>query len=254
VISVAVVAYAACDMLHEVLGHGLACALIPGVRALSLTTVALQTSAQSRMVAAAGSIANVIVGALLFALLRRGTRFDSGKYFLWLLATLNLLNGTGYLLFSGILDVGDWSVVIAGLEPHGVWRAGMALGGIVAYAGVISISAARMSSWVRDAQVDRGDVTRLVFPAYVAGGLLLVAGAAVNPIDPSLIFMSGLSSGFGAMAGLVLVPKAVERQAPDSSASVAGLRASRAWLIAAIVVAVVFVGVIGRGINFTSPS
>ena len=52
-ISVAVVAYAACDMLHEVLGHGLACALIPGVRALSLTTVALQTSAQSRLVAAA---------------------------------------------------------------------------------------------------------------------------------------------------------------------------------------------------------
>jgi hypothetical protein len=42
VIGVAIVAYASCDMVHEVLGHGLACALT-GVRMVSLSTVALQT-------------------------------------------------------------------------------------------------------------------------------------------------------------------------------------------------------------------
>src|SRR6059036_617107 len=90
VIGVGIVAYAACDMAHEVLGHGLACALT-GVRALSLSTVALQTGTSSRLVAAAGSIANVAVGALAMSLFRRGTTFSALRYFLWLFASVNLL-------------------------------------------------------------------------------------------------------------------------------------------------------------------
>jgi hypothetical protein len=121
VIGIAMVAYAACDMVHEVAGHGLACALT-GVRALSLSTVALQTGSSSRLVAAAGSIANVVVGVLALIAFRRGPRSGATRYFLWLFASLNLLNGTGYLLFSGLLDVGDWAVVIAGFEPHWAWR------------------------------------------------------------------------------------------------------------------------------------
>src|SRR5436309_2086920 len=96
VAAVAVVAYAGCDMVHEVLGHGLACALSPTVRALSLSTVALQTDSSSPLVAAAGSIANIIVGLLAAASFRRRSAFDVWGYFLGLFATTNLLNGTGY--------------------------------------------------------------------------------------------------------------------------------------------------------------
>jgi hypothetical protein len=69
--AVAVTAYALCDLVHEVLGHGAAALLVPGVHALSLSTVAMQTTGGSRVVAAAGSIANVIVGGAALALLRR---------------------------------------------------------------------------------------------------------------------------------------------------------------------------------------
>ncbi|HYQ96059.1 MAG TPA: hypothetical protein VER38_03525 [Candidatus Eisenbacteria bacterium] len=248
VTSVAVVAYAACDMIHEALGHGLACALIPGVRALSISTVALQTSTESRLVAAAGSIANALAGILLLALSRRRKRFDSMGYFLWLLATLNLFNGTGYLLFSGLLDVGDWAAVIAGLKPYGAWRGVLAISGLVTYALAASASAASLTSLVRSGLLDRRDVRRLTFPAYVSGGLLFVAGAALNPISPNLILLSGASSGFGAMAGLLFLPAIVERRTSDGAPAVPGLRASRAWVACALLVAVTFVFVLGRGI------
>jgi len=49
VIAIAILAYAACDMTHEVLGHGVACVLT-GVRPLSLSTVALQTGDRKSVV------------------------------------------------------------------------------------------------------------------------------------------------------------------------------------------------------------
>ena len=66
--AVALTAYALCDLVHEVAGHGLAALMVP-VRVLSLSTVALQTTGNIRTVAAAGSIANVLAGP------RRSERF-----------------------------------------------------------------------------------------------------------------------------------------------------------------------------------
>ena len=62
-IAIAIAAYALCDLVHEVGGHGSAALMVPGVRVISLSTVALQTTGISRIVAAAGSEANVLVGA-----------------------------------------------------------------------------------------------------------------------------------------------------------------------------------------------
>jgi hypothetical protein len=252
VIAVAVVAYAACDMTHEVLGHGVAC-LLTGVRPLSLSTVALQTGTSDRWVAAAGSIANVIVGVLAFALLRRRAVFSGGTYFLWLFAGTNLLNGTGYLLFSGVLDIGDWAVVISGFEPHAAWRGLLFVKGAVLYAGAILCIAASACSLIRKGLVNRADIRRLVFPAYVAGGLLLVAGSAMNRIDPSLILTSGVSSGFGAMAGLALVPRIVRGRTTGwvGPTAMSALPFSLGWVIAGALVALGFVIVLGPGVRLS---
>jgi hypothetical protein len=252
VVAIAIVAYAADDMAHEVLGHGLACALT-GVRPLSLSSVALQTGTSSRLVAAAGSIMNVVVGALSLLLSRRARSFGAFRYFLWLFASINLFNGTGYLLFSGLLDMGDWSVVIAGWEPHIAWRAALAAAGAVLYVGAVRLSAAAMFSLVRGGEVDRRDVGRLVFPAYVAGGLLLVAASAFNRIDPSLILTSGVSSGFGAMAGLLIVPRLVASGGGDAAGGGATrpLPFNVGWGIASALVAVVFVAVLGPGVTLS---
>src|SRR6195256_6517772 len=84
IVAVAVTAYALCDLVHEVAGHGIAALMVPGVRVLSLSTVALQTTGDSRIVAAAGSIANVLVGAAALGLFHRRARFSAAGYFFWL--------------------------------------------------------------------------------------------------------------------------------------------------------------------------
>jgi hypothetical protein len=196
---------------------------------------------------------NAVVGMLAFFQLRRARPFGAMRYLLWLFASINLFNGTGYLFFSGLLDMGDWSVVIAGLEPHIAWRALLAVAGAALYVGAVRLSATTMAALVRRGDVDRRDVGRLVFPAYVAGGLLLVTASAFNRIDPSLILTSGVSSGFGAMAGLAVVPRLVEAGTRGAAAGAAALplRFNAAWAIAAALVALVFIAVLGPGITLS---
>jgi hypothetical protein len=107
-VAIAVAAYAFCDLVHEVVGHGTAALMVPGVHVLSLSSVALQTTGGSRIVAAAGSMANLIAGAAALALFHRRDRFSASDYFLWLFGSLNL-NGSGYPLYSGLTLV-PWLV------------------------------------------------------------------------------------------------------------------------------------------------
>lgn len=243
VVSIALVAYAACDMIHEAIGHGIAVALLPGVDALSISTVAVQTSAQSRLVAAAGSIANVVVGAILLVLAGRRGRLDTTGYFLWLLATLNLMNGTGYLLFSGLTETGDWMVVVSGWHPEWVWRVVLGVVGAASYRWVVVTTSRVFSRLLGGGGPD--EAVAYTLPAYLAGGLLLVAGAAMNPIGANLIWLSGASSGFGAMAGLLVIPRLVK---PADGTQGAGFRFNLAWVLAAAAAVCVFVFVLGPGI------
>jgi len=250
IIAVAICAYAACDMIHEVLGHGTAALFSPTVSALSLTTVALQTSSSSRAVAAAGTIANLIVGLVALGLARRRSRLDATRFFLLLLGAVNLMNATAYLMFSAILGGGDWAVVIAGLRPEWLWRVAMGVIGLVSYVAVVLLIVGEFVHLVHEDVVSSAEVPTLVFPSYLAGAVLLVAGAAMNPISPSLILLSGASTGFGAMAGLLFVPGIVESRVRDIAWPGEGaLPASRAWIVAGVITAIVFVFVIGRGIR-----
>ncbi len=78
------------------------------------------------------------------------------------------------------------------------------------------LSAKELGRAVERNLVPRTEIPRLVFVAYWAGGALLLMGAAFNPISPRLILLSGVSSGFAAMAGLTCVPRMVEHRTPAS--------------------------------------
>src|SRR2546426_11271340 len=90
-VAIALAAYALCDLVHEALGHGLASLMTPGVRIVSLSTVTLQTAGESRIVAAAGPLANVLAGAVALALefLHRVPRLSPTGFFVWLFAALD---------------------------------------------------------------------------------------------------------------------------------------------------------------------
>lgn len=246
-----VVAYAACDLIHEVLGHGTAVLLSPDVSAVSLTTVALSTTGASRPVAAAGSGANVVAGlaALAWLLVRRGS--GTARVFAWLLMSLDLLNAAAYPVDSAVLDYGDWAVVTSGLPAHAVWRAGLGLLGAAAYAAVVWLSAKCLGVLVADGVVRRRDLGRLAVVPYVTGGLLLVAGAALSPFGARLVLLSGASTGFGAMAGLLATPALAGHPSEERAGAWSVLRFEPGWVGAAVLVAVVFVFVVGPGIRLS---
>jgi hypothetical protein len=245
--SIGIVAYAAMDMCHEVLGHGLATLFVDDVTPVRLTTVALSSAgAVSRSVALAGPLMNVALGVLALAWFRRLADFGTGAFFLWVFATVNLLNGTGYAMYSGILDFGDLAVVIAGWQPHVGWRVGLAALGVAGYYFVLRIASSSLARRLDVGEVRREVVPSLTLPVYVAGGLLLVAGAAMNP-TPNLILLVGASGGFGCMLGMAFVPAFLEPAANQAVGDVPW-GWSWAWIAGAVFVAGIFVFIVGPGV------
>jgi hypothetical protein len=248
--AIAVTAFALCDLVHEVVGHGLVALVVPGVRVVSLSSVALQTTGNSRIVAAAGSIANVLVGSAALAHFYRRVRFSSGAYFFWLFGSLNLMNGCGYPLYSAVLGSGDWDLVVRGLQPAWAWRLGIGLCGTAAYVGAVLLSTRELAATVTRDTVALAEIPRLVFPAYVVGSTLLVAASVFNPIGASLILVSGVSSGFAAMAGLTVVPRLIEDRVADAGGGDSIVSYSSAWIAVALVVGTAFVAILGPSIQF----
>src|SRR5262249_27183431 len=128
VASIAVIAYAASNVLHEAVGHGGACILVGGApRLLTSLSFGCDTNGAGAMankvVPAGGTIVNLLIGGVTALLYRRGgERSMTARYSLWLFATINLMQGFGYLFFSGVGRVGDWAAVMAGVQPVWAWR------------------------------------------------------------------------------------------------------------------------------------
>ena len=121
------------DVLHEGLGHGVT-AWLSGAHRLTMSTVALQSDLDTRPMAAAGTLVNLIFAAVFWLLLRRPQRYrPATRYFLVLALMGNLFTGTGYFFFSGVTNFGDWAAVIQGLKPHWAWQLGLVVVGVASY-------------------------------------------------------------------------------------------------------------------------
>src|SRR5262245_33177201 len=246
--AIAIVAYAAADLVHEVAGHALVARAL-GIRVLSISTVAAPTEPDSRAVDAAGTIADVVLGAIALALAGRKRRFGSAAYSLWLFGVVSMMN-IGYLMYSGLFDSGDWAGVIAGARPYWVWRLVLVVAGYIFYAMVISVAVRTATPWIAGGGTSIADVRRVIAVSYVAGGLLFVLGSTLNPLGRDLILISGVGGSFGLTCGLLFVRRdivASDVKDPGSISSV--LEFQLAWIVAALIVGTVFVGVLGPGIR-----
>ena len=245
--AIAVVAYAAADLVHEVVGHALVARLY-GIRVLSISTVAAPTARASRAVAAAGTLADVVFGAIALALAAQKRRFGATAYSLWLSGVVSMMN-IGYLMYSGLTDSADWAAVIAGARPYWAWRLSMVAAGFIFYATVIRAAVRVATPWIADGDTSIADLRRVIRVSYVTGGALMMLGSAFNPIGRELILISGVGASFGLTVGLLLVPRdlASDVKAPGWVSQV--LELQPAWIIAAIIVGSVFVGFLGPGIR-----
>lgn len=252
--AIGAIACIAADMVHEGLGHGIV-SWLTGDRILSISTVALQNAHPSRVVSAAGTCANVIAGILALVLLRleslrRLERLTPLAYFLWVFAGFNLFN-TGYLAASAVIGGGDWGNVVAGLAPVWLWRSLVGLAGVFLYIASFRWLGNFMIHFVNRGAVSLSDQRPLVWPAYLAGGVVLTLAAIMNPISPSLILISGVGASFGLNFGFLLLPGFVAGKTDSRSNPANKIPFSVSWLIAAIAISGVFIGIIGRGIQFS---
>jgi hypothetical protein len=247
--SIGALACIAADMVHEALGHGIASWLVADP-ILSISTVALQNSVPSRIVSAAGTTANLIVGALSLLLLRRVRRLTPSAYLLWTFGAFNLFN-VGYLVASAGMNNGDWAAVIGELSPPWLWRCVLGLIGIVFYVLGVRWVASFAIGFVNHRQVARRDGRRLVWPAYLSAGVVLTVASIFNPISPSLILGSGIGASFGLNCGFLFVPAIIAGHASYHGAAEGRVAFSASWLTVSVVISALFIGVLGPGIHFS---
>ncbi|HVT05719.1 MAG TPA: hypothetical protein VHL58_20380 [Thermoanaerobaculia bacterium] len=255
VIAIGLVAYSLANLLHEGAGHGGVCVLLGG-KPLVLSSVhfecdegAMSASGQ-KMVSAAGSMVNYLAAAISLVLMRlMRNRPGPVQYFLWLFTTINLLMAAGYFLFSGLGNIGDWAAVCNGLVAPVVWRPLLALIGGVLY----FLFARRAAIWLRpfagsDA-LQRQRATRLTMLPYLAGGLLYCVSGFFNPVGPILIAISAAAASFGGASGLIWL-KEFLRAENGAATPLVEVPRSIGWILAGIVSAALFIGVLGPAIRF----
>jgi hypothetical protein len=258
--AIAVVAYCLANIIHEGLGHGGACLLVGG-RPQILNAVFFQCDeaglarGATRIVAAAGSVLNLIAAGGLGAIGHLSKRSSpSARYFLWLLIAVNLLTAFGYLLFSGIGGFGDWAAVIDGLPETLALRViEIALGGVLYFVVAPRLLWRGLTPFLGIDSKERAEraKTLTVFP-YLVGGATYVAAGLLNPQGMKLVLLSGAAASFGGTSLLAwfFTQRARQPEPEPMDANALGIPRSIGWIALAAATLAVFVGVLGRGVQF----
>jgi hypothetical protein len=238
VASIAIIATTVTVMLHEGVGHGVT-SWLRGDIPTELTSNHLSDMIPDKVVAAGGTIVNLIVGTLAYFAHKRAQN-STWRWALWLFAAFNLMEGTGYFMFSGVFGIGDWQAVIDGIPGYWVVRVLMALVGVVSYTWVMSI----LARSVRDYAPDRFALWTL---PYLAAGAVQCAAGVFDPGGLQLYLMSTIPGTLGGTSGLIWGAKFLGDNIPGPRDRVVG-RVPAVWLLA-LAVAAWHIGVDGPGIK-----
>jgi hypothetical protein len=259
VAAIAAAAYAICAFAHEAGGHGGACVLV-GCRPQLLTSMSFDGDASLlpasavRIIAAGGSIVNAILALVGFLWLRRIPASRSAMWFFcWLLATISLLQATGYLMFSGLGGVGDWAVVVADLPGGGLWRGVLAVAGGVSYWLAVRYSMQVMGRRLASPAPQRArEAYGYPMLAYFVGGALGLVGGLFDPNAAAILLISGVAASLGGTSGLLWGPQLLRNPAFISSPDpLAPMQRSLPWIVIGAIAALVHVFVLGPGLHLS---
>lgn len=207
IISMAVISMGLAALLHEGLGHGVT-AWLRGDLVTQLTRNHLSDRKADRLVDAGGTMINFLVGAVALAAFIRAR--PNLRFFLWFFAAVNLLDGAGYFLFSGVGGVGDWAAVIAGLPHQAALRTAMALVGAALYYLCVMLLAAAVRPFV----ATRSEYNMVGRLPYLAACVFYCVAGAFDPLGFKLLFLSTIPAAFGGLSGLLLADKLLRKSAP----------------------------------------
>ena len=208
VIAVAAVVCMLGSVLHEVLGHG-GVAYLSGAHTITVSTVAMNADIDSRWIQAAGTLVNLAAGAVFWLLLRSKRYTPVTRLFLVLAMAGNLFAGTGYFMFSGIANFGDWAEIIKGTHLYWTWRIGMIALGAATYYLSMMLVAAELRAFRRSDMPRR--IRGLTWTPYFTEGVVATLAGLLNPAGLFYVIASAIPATMGANAGMLSLPGIVGR-------------------------------------------
>ena len=244
IIAVAAVACMLQSVLHEGLGH-VVVAYLSEAHFVTVSTVAEDADVDSKWILAAGTFVNLIAGAVFWMLLRWKRYSPVVRFFLVIAMAGNLFTGTGYFLFSGVANFGDWAGVIRGMQPQWAWRVGLVAVGAVSYYAAMLLVKAELKAFRRSDMPRR--IRGLAWTPYFTEGVVATLGGLMNPAGVFYVIASAIPATMGANAGMMSLPGMVGR---GEGEGVALIRRDWRWIGAAAVLVVLFVFVLGRGLTW----
>jgi len=236
------------NVLHEGVGHGLT-ALLTGAKSGVLTTVAWSSTYDSRLVEAGGTLVNLAAGLLFWLALRTAKQASPRmRYFLLISCAYNLFTGTGYFLFSGVMNFGDWAVVISGLDPHWLWRALLVVVGAISYFVAALGVGIGLVRYVGVRRKQLGRLRKLTLLPYLCAIALASVAGLLNPLGIQLLWQSALPATAGGQSALLWLQYCVPR-GTEPRRETGSLSRNYVWIVAAGILALLYVVVLGRGIT-----
>src|SRR5215831_2330888 len=115
--------FASAAIAHEAIGHGGTC-LLTGGHITLLTTVYARCDPGSPLIDAAGVVMNLAAAGIAWLALTQLRLSATARLLLTFVGASNVMWGAGYLVYSAVLDIGDWAIVLRDVHasPSWLWR------------------------------------------------------------------------------------------------------------------------------------
>ncbi len=255
VVGIAALAISLTIAFHEAI-HAITCLAVGGKLQGYTMYASCESSADlhAKVVAASGPIYNLLAGLLAWLGFRHArNRSSETQLFLWLFMLMNWFYGAGYIAFSGITNVGDWSVVIAGWQPAWLWRVLMTVVGLLLFIFSIQQGLKEFGKVVcADANPQCHCINRLCIMSYFTSfvvvlfaGFFCPYGLTSFPVTAGLFAVAGALSPF-----LVMIRWFRTNRFAKLAKSPLEIHRKWRWIITSLVAVFVYVFVLGQELSF----
>jgi hypothetical protein len=237
------------------MGHGGSCLAVGG-HVVTLSSVYFRCSGGGPLTDMAGPFGNMFAGGAAWLLLHRRVHVAPTCWLLVLLSmALNWFWAAGYLVFSGLTDVGDWAFAAHDIVGRGVWqwRPVAVLLGLVCYAATFRLTRRAIGATGLGAEPQASRRHRMIRTAYAAAAISACLAAALfvprpgfsgTPFDATRQAVQEIGI---ASAGLWFVGRR-SLAVPSPATPLAAIGRSWIWIVTGILVFFAFAATMGRGV------